>query len=172
MLEINKCTLTEIGQAEILQAITDKTTVTWEKACVGSGDISGTNKTTLTKLTNEEWEGEILEFERIGNELSITTYIPLEVGGFEILEAGIKNKDGKLVVIVECDLGFKEVGSEELTLKFNVNVKDSSIIYVVTSSDIFATKSDLENVTVSLEECDKDDIDEIVGEIKKLNLIY
>lgn len=173
-MEFNRCILTEIGRSEILQAIANKTTVTWNNFCIGSGDISETDKKKLRELDRERWEGEITDYSFKDNTVIVHCFVPVNIGGFNITEAGIKNTNGDLVVVVECDLGFKEIGNDELELYFKVTVQDSSIVCINADSQVYISKSDIEEIKKELEEikftpdidlleCDRSDIENIVG---------
>lgn len=173
-----RCTVTDLGRFEILQAIKNKDKVVWDRIVVGSGNLDTIpDKRLMRQLIDQRWSGEITSAEINVADTNVVTLhciVPNTVGGFNVREIGILNNKDELVVVASTDLGYKDTGEEsggfdEIDLYFDVKVDNASVIEVVTpNSTIFATVDDVRRVESKVNQVQKDIIDFYDPQLKQL----
>lgn len=147
--------VTEIGRYKITQSIQLGRKLELSTLAVGDGDggyypISDKQ----TELKNQVWAGGLSSVE-IGadakDEINVTSYIPTDVGGFYIREAGIFDKDGDLIVITRHPETYKPLGEfgayKDLTIRIIISISNAAnVILSVDPSIVHATQKDIERL--------------------------
>lgn len=147
--------VTEIGRYKITQSIQLGRKLELSTLAVGDGDggyypISDKQ----TELANQVWAGGLSSVEinaDAKDEINVTSYIPTDVGGFYIREAGIFDKDGDLIVIARHPETYKplsEFGAyKDLTIRIIISISNAAnVILNVDPSIVHATQKDIERL--------------------------
>ena len=147
--------ITEIGKQKITNAVALGKKVELTNLCVGDGDggyyeISESQ----TALKNQVWEGgltKVVVGQKNKNEILAEAYIPTDVGGFYIREAGIKDKDGDLIAIAKHPETFKPIGEfgayKDITIRMILSFSNAAnVVLKVDPSIVVATQKDLQDL--------------------------
>lgn len=151
--------ITDIGKRQITNAVALGKKVELSSLCVGDGaggyyDISESQ----TQLKNQVWEGgltKVIVGESNKNEILVEAYIPTDVGGFYIREAGIKDKDGNLIAVAKHPETYKPVGEfgayKDITIRMILTFSNAAnVILKVDPSIVVATQKDLHDLIGNL----------------------
>lgn len=147
--------ITEIGKQKITNAVALGKKVELSNLCLGDGDggyyeISESQ----TALKNQVWEGgltRVVVGQKNKNEILAEAYIPTDVGGFYIREAGIKDKDGDLIAIAKHPETFKPIGEfgayKDITIRMILSFSNAAnVVLKVDPSIVVATQKDLQDL--------------------------
>lgn len=147
--------ITEIGKQKITNAVALGKKVELSTLCLGDGDggyyeISESQ----TALKNQVWEGgltRVVVGQKNKNEILAEAYIPTDVGGFYIREAGIKDKDGDLIAIAKHPETFKPIGEfgayKDITIRMILSFSNAAnVVLKVDPSIVVATQKDLQDL--------------------------
>ena len=151
--------ITEIGKQKITNAVALGKKVELSNLCLGDGDggyyeISESQ----TALKNQVWEGglsRVVVGQKNKNEILAEAYIPTDVGGFYIREAGIKDKDGDLIAIAKHPETFKPIGEfgayKDITIRMILSFSNAAnVVLKVDPSIVVATQKDLKDLAENI----------------------
>lgn len=151
--------ITDIGKRQITNAVALGKKVELSSLCVGDGaggyyEISESQ----TQLKNQVWEGaltKVIVGESNKNEILVEAYIPTDIGGFYIREAGIKDKDGNLIAVAKHPETYKPVGEfgayKDITIRMILTFSNAAnVILKVDPSIVVATQKDLHDLINNL----------------------
>lgn len=132
--------LTDKGAALEANALATGTPVKLNKFVIGDGGGSAvTPDPTRTTLVNEVYRGDIKSAEATDNQVTFTLYVPPEVGGYTIREAGILAEDGTLYSLSNSPDILKPTESNgaviSITFKYILAVSSTSTVTVVVYDD-------------------------------------
>lgn len=147
--------ITEIGKQKITNAMALGKKVELSTLCLGDGDGSYYEiSESQTALKNQVWEGgltRVVVGQKNKNEILAEAYIPTDVGGFYIREAGIKDKDGDLIAIAKHPETFKPIGEfgayKDITIRMILSFSNAAnVVLKVDPSIVVATQKDLQDL--------------------------
>lgn len=151
--------VTKIGKKKMTNAIALGKKVELTSFAVGDGngeyyEISEEQ----TQLKRQVWEGplsKVIVSETNQNEILAETYIPVDVGGFYIREAGLFDKDGDLIVIAKHPETYKPTGEfgayKDLTIRIIIALTNAAnVVLKVDPSIVVATQKDLQDLIDNL----------------------
>lgn len=147
--------ITEIGKQKITNAVALGKKVELTNLCVGDGDGGYYDiSESQTALKNQVWEGgltKVVVGQKNKNEILAEAYIPTDVGGFYIREAGIKDKDGDLIAIGKHPETFKPIGEfgayKDITIRMILSFSNAAnVVLKVDPSIVVATQKDLQDL--------------------------
>lgn len=147
--------ITEIGKQKITTAVALGKKVELTNLCVGDGDGGYYDiSESQTALKNQVWEGgltKVVVGQQNKNEILAEAYIPTDVGGFYIREAGIKDKDGDLIAIAKHPETFKPIGEfgayKDITIRMILSFSNAAnVVLKVDPSIVVATQKDLQDL--------------------------
>lgn len=132
--------LTNKGAALEAAALATGVPVTLDKFVIGDGGGNAvTPDSTRTTLVNEVYRGTIKSAEAKDNQVTFTLYVPPEVGGYTIREAGILVADGTLYSLSNSPDILKPTESNgaviSITFKYILAVSSTSTVTVVVYDD-------------------------------------
>jgi len=118
--------LTEVGAAQLANAIATKTPLRLTEIAVGDGGGSPvTPSESQVSLINEVWRGQInqiTDYENNQNWLAISIVIPQSEGGFYVREAGIFDENGHLFAVASYPETYKPALSHGSALDLHVRL--------------------------------------------------
>lgn len=108
-----------------------------------------------TGLLNEVWRGVVEKCEWIDNKFYCITTVPAEVGGFTVREAGIFDKENKLLVITKFPETFKQTPDsgtiKQLTIRIELHISNTELANLVINPNLdTVTKDELNTITESI----------------------
>ncbi|HAV0413602.1 TPA: phage tail protein [Salmonella enterica] len=132
--------LTDQGAALEATALATGIPVTLDKFVIGDGGGNAvTPDPTRTTLVNEVYRGTIKKAESQDNQVTFTLYVPPEVGGYTIREAGILTADGTLYSLSNSPDILKPTESNgaviSITFRYTLAVSSTSTVNIVVYDD-------------------------------------
>jgi hypothetical protein len=148
--------ITKTGQAQIANATALGTKITFKTLKVGDGNGSYYDPTEVqTDLVHTVWSGDINSINvdpNNDNWIVIQAIIPSSDGDFTVREMGVYDENNHLLAISKVAETYKPVitdgSTKELLMKMVIAVTNTSSINLkIDPTLVFATKSDLNNLT-------------------------
>lgn len=159
MSEVFFSLITDVGKAKFANAIALGKKVELSSMAVGDGngdyyEISEKQ----TQLKNKVWEGALTKVfisEDSQNEILVESYIPTDVGGFYIREAGLYDKDGDLIAVAKHPETYKPAGEfgayKDITIRIIITLSNAAnVVLKVDPSVVVATQKDLQDLISNL----------------------
>lgn len=142
--------LTDQGAALEATALATGIPVTLDKFVIGDGGGNAvTPDPTRTTLVNEVYRGTIKKAESQDNQVTFTLYVPPEVGGYTIREAGILTADGTLYSLSNSPDILKPTESNgaviSITFKYILAVSSTSTVSVNVVNNDGMSQGDADN---------------------------
>ncbi|KAI3350800.1 phage tail protein [Clostridium botulinum] len=162
--------LTSIGKAKIANSLGLGTKIDFVKMKVGDGGGKYYNPIeTQLDLINTVWEcniGHVSVDDDNPNWINIEVLIPPTDGGFMIREYGVFDKDNNMLAIAKCAETYKPTASDGSTKEINIKMvlavsNTSSINLKIDPTIIFAKKKEIEEVSLRVNELNKQIKDKI-----------
>ncbi|NRT90084.1 phage tail protein [Clostridium beijerinckii] len=153
--------LTNVGKAQIANAIGLGNKIDFVKMKVGDGNGSYYNPTeSQTDLVHTVWEGAIGHVavdENNSNWINIEVLIPPDVGGFFIREYGIFDANNNMLAVAKCAETYKPLpadgSTKEINMKMIIAVSNtSSITLKIDPTILFAKKKDVDEVSTRVDQ--------------------
>lgn len=148
--------LTNVGKAQIVNAISTGTKVVFAKLQLGDGNGSYYEPLeSQTTLRKKVWEGAIsnVKIHQTNSKwIVVETTIPGNVGGFMIREAGIVDASGRLLVVAKYPETYKPSADDgtikDLTIRLIIEAANATAVTLkIDPTAILATKKDLEDLS-------------------------
>lgn len=159
MNEVFSALITETGQKKMINATVLGKKIELSSLAVGDGDggyyeISEKQKA----LKSQVWEGALSKVfidEDNPNQILIESYIPTDVGGFYIREAGVFDKDGDLIAIAKHPETYKPIGEfgayKDITVRIILTLSNAAnVVLKVNPSVVVATQKDLQDLIANI----------------------
>ncbi|MCI1478128.1 MAG: phage tail protein [Clostridium beijerinckii] len=153
--------LTNIGKAQIANAIGLGNKIDFVKMKVGDGNGSYYNPTeSQTDLVHTVWEGAIGHVavdENNPNWINIEVLIPPDAGGFFIREYGVFDANDNMLAVAKCAETYKPLpadgSTKEINMKMIIAVSNtSSITLKIDPTILFAKKKDVDEVSTRVDQ--------------------
>lgn len=153
--------LTNVGKAQIANAIGLGNKIDFVKMKVGDGNGSYYNPTeSQTDLVHTVWEGAIGHVavdENNSNWINIEVLIPPDVGGFFIREYGVFDANNNMLAVAKCAETYKPLpadgSTKEINMKMIIAVSNtSSITLKIDPTILFAKKKDVDEVSTRVDQ--------------------